>query len=236
MDLERLMGPDGESARPSRTYGPMRGSVIHGGAEIIAPFWPSGPTCLADEAMPATVEDPGEVRRSHNAATRAILALGARARSKQWRKVLRRDPCSYCGARADEHGLVADKDGAHVMTIDHIVPRSMDKGGRYKPPFENAAPACLKCNQIKGSKSLLEFLVHGGMWPRPTLRPATVLDALSVLDGDLASTKAIAQAMGRSTYDVGMELSRLRDEYQVQRVGKRWRLRRPMICPHEQQS
>jgi hypothetical protein len=51
-----------------------------------------------------------------------------------------RDPCVYCGARADG--------------LDHIVPRSR----RGSDEWQNRAPACASCDTTKHSTSLLYFL------------------------------------------------------------------------------
>lgn len=59
-----------------------------------------------------------------------------------FRDVVRRDPCSWCG-----------KDGG---TFDHIIPQA--SGG--KDSWENAAGACHKCNQWRGSASIVEFLAE----------------------------------------------------------------------------
>lgn len=63
------------------------------------------------------------------------------ADTKDYREILRRDPCSYCGA-ACEH-------------TDHVV--SVKRGGAYV--WENITAACGGCNASKGAKSLLEFLI-----------------------------------------------------------------------------
>lgn len=64
----------------------------------------------------------------------------------EWRVVLLRDPCAYCGGEAE--------------AVDHIEPRSA--GG--KNVSENTIAACKPCNSSKGAKSLLHFLLarrHG---------------------------------------------------------------------------
>lgn len=55
---------------------------------------------------------------------------------------LKLDPCSYCGGPADQ--------------LDHIVARAMDGDDS----FENLTATCAECNQSKGSRPLLAFLLH----------------------------------------------------------------------------
>lgn len=57
-------------------------------------------------------------------------------------KILRNDPCSYCGAPT-EH-------------LDHIVPLS--KGGDHD--WTNLTAACASCNLSKGTDSLLHFMLR----------------------------------------------------------------------------
>lgn len=59
-----------------------------------------------------------------------------------YKKVLLKEPCVYCGA-----SVAAGR--------DHIQPRH--KGG--KDNWTNRAPACRACDQAKGSRDLLMFLV-----------------------------------------------------------------------------
>lgn len=59
--------------------------------------------------------------------------------------MLRRDPCSYCGAPGG--------------TIDHIVPLS--KGGSHHS--SNLAASCMTCNNKKKARSLLSFIHLTGL-------------------------------------------------------------------------
>lgn len=72
---------------------------------------------------------------------------GPLPRQPSWRRVLRRDPCSYCGTRPSG-------------TIDHITPRA--DGAPQQHRISNSAGACSSCNQAKGSMSLLGYLAE--MW------------------------------------------------------------------------
>lgn len=66
-----------------------------------------------------------------------------------YRRMLHRDPCSYCGGRAG--------------TFDHIVPRALRGVGGV----ENLTAACEPCNARKGPMPLLLWLLTstltGGM-------------------------------------------------------------------------
>lgn len=59
--------------------------------------------------------------------------------------LIREDPCSYCGDRSD--------------TADHIEPQA--HGGSDE--WENLTGACRSCNDRKGDKPLLRFLLEGVM-------------------------------------------------------------------------
>lgn len=63
---------------------------------------------------------------------------------KEWIRIIRSDPCSYCGRRAD--------------TVDHIEP--VYRGGSGDP--RNLAPACRACNSKKKTMPLLWFLITHG--------------------------------------------------------------------------
>jgi 5-methylcytosine-specific restriction endonuclease McrA len=62
--------------------------------------------------------------------------------TREYVKILRMDPCSYCGAPS-EH-------------IDHIVPFVKDGPTHWT----NLAPACASCNHRKSDKDLLHFLLE----------------------------------------------------------------------------
>jgi 5-methylcytosine-specific restriction endonuclease McrA len=55
---------------------------------------------------------------------------------------VQRDPCSYCGGPADE--------------LDHIDAQA--HGGGHD--WTNLTAACSRCNQSKGARALLSFLLH----------------------------------------------------------------------------
>lgn len=64
------------------------------------------------------------------------------AESRRFDSILRRDPCSYCGAGATE--------------VDHIVP--VVAGG--KNHWENLTASCKPCNRGKWDKPLLAYLLE----------------------------------------------------------------------------
>lgn len=58
-------------------------------------------------------------------------------------RIVRRDPCSYCGGRGG--------------TRDHIIPKS--SGREHFHVADNLTGACVSCNGAKGSLDLLGFLL-----------------------------------------------------------------------------
>lgn len=63
-----------------------------------------------------------------------------------WMRVIRLDPCAYC-------------DRSVGGTVDHIEPRSKPArgiGGAHT--VQNYSGSCDRCNQRKGSRSLLDYL------------------------------------------------------------------------------
>jgi 5-methylcytosine-specific restriction endonuclease McrA len=79
-------------------------------------------------------------------AVRQMAHHGAPAsRDVNWRAVLKRDPCSFCGRTAP---LV-------VMTIDHVTAKA---DGGHPSAVVNGAGVCMECNGSKGKMSLLTFL------------------------------------------------------------------------------
>lgn len=63
-----------------------------------------------------------------------------------WRAVLKRDPCAYCGFRF----VAAD------MQVDHVQPRVLSG----LDTAENFTGSCGGCNRRKGALSLLGFLLR----------------------------------------------------------------------------
>ena len=75
-----------------------------------------------------------------------LLAMQSADAKRLWRKAIKEAnnyECIYCGKLHDENDL----------TIDHVQPRSM--GGCNVS--SNCVPACVKCNQSKGSQYGLEW-------------------------------------------------------------------------------
>ena len=72
-------------------------------------------------------------------------SIGDLAELREYRDLIARDPCSYCG-RPTEH-------------IDHIVP--LARGGAES--WDNLTPACASCNGRKHTRSLLDFLLAGSV-------------------------------------------------------------------------
>lgn len=63
---------------------------------------------------------------------------------ERWRYVVRRDPCSYCGATSE-------------ITVDHVWPTRIR--GRREHALDVGA-ACRTCNHDRGNESLLAFVLR----------------------------------------------------------------------------
>ena len=77
-------------------------------------------------------------------AMRAAYREAHREEAREYARILRRDPCCYCGARVER------------IEIDHITPIRAGGLGNW----ENLTPACKPCNQAKSGKTLLGFLLE----------------------------------------------------------------------------
>ena len=87
-----------------------------------------------------------QIRRTSIARRRArIASVLATLTAVEWEAILDAagHACIYCGSQ-------------EKITLDHLTPIS--KGGDHTA--ENVAPACLPCNQSKGAKAVVEFLVE----------------------------------------------------------------------------
>ena len=78
--------------------------------------------------------------------TQNLIAMTSSEAKRMWRHALKEAnnyECIYCGTKHCEHDL----------TIDHVRPRCA--GGSHMS--RNCVPACVKCNQNKGSHNWLEW-------------------------------------------------------------------------------
>lgn len=88
-------------------------------------------------------------RKRYDALRRRIIEDPTeRAAFRAAERLVRRDPCSFCGVSTLEAQMAAD----------HIVP--VNRGGRNDS--ENLTAACRPCNAAKRDKSLLLFLLSSG--------------------------------------------------------------------------
>jgi DNA-binding XRE family transcriptional regulator len=87
--------------------------------------------------------------------------------------LLRCDPCAYCGAPMEE--------------IDHIAPRA--RGGEDNE--SNLTASCARCNQSKGARSLLEFLLKRN-------RPLTPVQQLKRGFGDRMRSRRLELGITQS--------------------------------------
>jgi hypothetical protein len=73
------------------------------------------------------------------------------------RRLLLRDPCSYCAGPS--------------ATVDHIAPKLRGRAGQGTPggrDGQNLAGCCSPCNQAKDDQDLLSFLLFGARERQPT--------------------------------------------------------------------
>lgn len=80
------------------------------------------------------------------------------SRKSLWLKwQLAHDPCVYCGRRFRN------------MTIDHIVPKRLGASREYMA--HNSAVSCMWCNEGKGHRSLLRFMMTKKIGKAYSCRP-----------------------------------------------------------------
>lgn len=92
--------------------------------------------------------------------TGAPLRADGQSHYEAWQSLLRRDPCSYCGA-AGESG-----------TVDHVDARSRGaRGLGTVHGWVNTVGACARCNGAKRDLGLLVFLLRR-CWSGTPARPA----------------------------------------------------------------
>ena len=84
---------------------------------------------------------------------------------KAWRKLLRSEPCNYCGILP--YKVMVNHGPDPINTIDHIIPRSALNGNEFY--WDNFGTACPKCNSHRGSQGMLWFIVRRR--PSVNLRP-----------------------------------------------------------------
>ena len=89
----------------------------------------------------------------------APLRADGQSHYEAWQALLRRDPCSYCGAVGSSG------------TVDHVDPRSRAaRGIGTVHGWVNTVGACARCNGAKRDLGLLAFL-HRRRWSGTSVRP-----------------------------------------------------------------
>ena len=81
--------------------------------------------------------------------------IGKSWRARSWNKVVVKDPCPWCGRPSS--------------TLDHVVPQFDPERVEKRRDTEYTVGACSRCNNDKGSRTVLEFLVLRAaafMWKR----------------------------------------------------------------------
>lgn len=131
----RVISPEQREANRLRSQRWREANAGYHRARERARYWETG-----DHVLQRHKETPEVWRRAHakrNAAPGTV--------SKAAKREIKRDPCAYCGGKA-EH-------------TDHCTPIS--RGGRND--IHNCVAACSSCNYAKSTKTVLEFL---NLWPR----------------------------------------------------------------------
>ncbi len=82
------------------------------------------------------------------------LRLDGESHRQAWMRLLRADPCAYCGRSLAELPV-------EQRTVDHIVPQdplasTPALGGKYS--WLNLTASCSACNGSKGNQSVITFL------------------------------------------------------------------------------
>ncbi len=95
----------------------------------------------------------------HGMPSGAPLRADGQSHYEAWQALLRRDPCSYCGARGE------------AGTVDHVEPRSRSaRGVGTVHGWINTVGACARCNGAKRDLALLAFL-HRRRWSNASMHP-----------------------------------------------------------------
>ncbi len=96
----------------------------------------------------------------HGMPSGSPLRADGQSHYEAWQALLRRDPCSYCGAAGGSG------------TVDHVDPRSRPaRGVGSVHGWINTVGACARCNGLKRDLGLLAFL-HRRRWSNAAMRPA----------------------------------------------------------------
>ena len=125
-------------------------------------------------------EDPGHPL-GHGMPMGRTLRSDGDTHGEAWMRVLRADPCAYCGARKDYE----------EMSVDHVVPQTKRIPGEIHT-WRNWVGACQRCNGAKRSHDLLDFLfrrAHGMSLERAAGKPAKILRAEPELASVIASSE-----------------------------------------------
>jgi len=87
-----------------------------------------------------------------------LIAMTSPEAKRMWRRAIKEHfncQCVYCGEIYE----------LSELTLDHVRPRCLGGGD-----FNNVVPACLSCNQAKGSKNWLSWMrATFGITPREHL-------------------------------------------------------------------
>ena len=95
----------------------------------------------------------------HGMPSGAPLRADGQSHYEAWQALLRRDPCSYCGACGE------------AGTVDHVEPRSRSaRGVGSVHGWINTVGACARCNGAKRDLALLAFL-HRRRWSNASMHP-----------------------------------------------------------------
>lgn len=85
-------------------------------------------------------------QKSNRPAVIELLSYKERKNKTIYKKIIRKDPCSYCGAPITKE---------EANTADHIEPRSILT---EECSWDNFTSACRLCNNKKGNKPVFIFI------------------------------------------------------------------------------
>ena len=87
-------------------------------------------------------------QKSNRPAITAVLTFESRRQKSAWKRIIRKDPCCYCGAPPSKNPV--------ENTVEHLIPRSQLT---EECNWDILAGACFSCNNGRGDMPFLKYIV-----------------------------------------------------------------------------